>query len=160
KREKRGPYLDRKDPEYRKKIADTSCDILKLQPRDWRELKMVKLDSQPYPVPEHWLSTPEGKFAHSIRLAAPNDTPKAVYTAGMTGDEYFQTLCREEAGDFVRRRVSAVRGLRQDRPWIPLPHGYRDVIFWAMEKGGLHDAQDYLVQPPAGGYRFLEVRLS
>ena len=160
KREKRGPYLDRGDPEYRKKVADTSCDVLKLQPRDWRDAKLVKLDSQPYPVPQDWLATPEGRFAHSIKLPPLNGKQRASFRPGMSGKEYFEELCRNDSGEFIGRTVTGVDGVRQDRPWIAAPNGYRDLLFWTREKGGIQNSQDYLVQPPAGRYQFLDLRLS
>src|SRR3954465_12894370 len=52
KREKRGLYLDPRAPEYHDKTPDTSCDILLLKPRDWRDAKFVQLDSHQYPIPE------------------------------------------------------------------------------------------------------------
>lgn len=116
KQDKLGPYLDRSDPEYRRKVAITSCDILKLEPRDWRTEKMVRTEGQPYPVPERWLATAEGRFAHSIRLPPPHDRPKDVYRPGMSGKEYFEALCREEAGEFVFQSVKDVDVVFEARP--------------------------------------------
>src|SRR3954471_15429973 len=116
KREKRGPYLDPSDPEYRNKTRDTSCDILQLEPREWREAKFVKLDSQQFPIPEDWLATPEGRLAHSIKLPAPHDKPKDLYKRGMSAKEYFDVLCREEAGEFVFRTVQNVEVIFELRP--------------------------------------------
>src|SRR3954464_15744119 len=50
KREKRGPYLDSSDPEYHDKTPDTSCDILLLKPRDWRDAKFVNLAAHQFPI--------------------------------------------------------------------------------------------------------------
>lgn len=96
--EKKGPYLDPKDPEYKEKRRYTDCDILKL-------------------LPEDPLSTPEGRFAHSIKLPAPHDEPKDVWRPGMTGEEYFQALCEAEAGEWIFRTVEGVEGVRQVRPY-------------------------------------------
>jgi hypothetical protein len=62
---------------------------------------MVKTEGQLYPIPERWLSTPEGQFAHSIKLPAPHDRPRNLYRSGMEAKEYFEALCSEEAGEFV-----------------------------------------------------------
>lgn len=132
---KLGPYLDPSDPEYRRKQALTNCDILKLEPRDWRTEKMVQTEGQHYPIPERWLATPEGRFAHSIRLPAPHDKSKAVYRAGMTGREYFEALCREEAGEFVIHRASDVVGVAQERSVPPLPRAYSTMMFFVSEPG-------------------------
>jgi hypothetical protein len=159
KEDKRGPYLDRSDPGYKKKARDTSCDILKLEPRDWRQVKMTRLESQPYPVPEHWLSTAEGRFAHSIELPDARARVSNIYKPGITGAEYFDRLCEQGNGEFIFRKVSSLVGIRQDRAWTPFSGAYSHVVFWTREKGGLHDTADYLVQPPLGGYQFVEVRL-
>lgn len=92
---KLGPY----EPEPRKTgVRNASCDILFLKPED------------PF-------STPEGRFAHSLRLPAPHDMPKDVWRPGMTGEEYFQALCQAEAGEWVFRSVAGVEGIRQMRPY-------------------------------------------
>ena len=43
-------------------------------PESWRNL--VKTDGQFYPVPAAWLSTPEGRIAHNLKL--PDILPKPV----------------------------------------------------------------------------------
>lgn len=92
---KLGPY----EPEPRKTgVRNASCDILFLKPEDP-------------------LSTPEGRFAHSIKLPAPHDVPKDVWRYGMSGEEYFQALCEAEAGEWVFRTVEGVEGVRQVRPY-------------------------------------------
>lgn len=95
--EKKGPYLDPKDPQYKEKRRYTDCDILRLKPEDP-------------------LSTPEGRFAHSIKLPSPHDMPKDVWRAGMTGEEYFKALCEAEAGEWVFRTVEGVEGVLALRP--------------------------------------------
>ena len=115
-RDKRGPYLDRADPEYRKKAADTSCDIVKLHPRDWRGEKFIELPARPYAVPVHWLETPEGKVAHGIRLPEAYDKAKQLYRDGMTPSQYFEVLCREEAGEFIFHAVNDVDVVFELRP--------------------------------------------
>ena len=165
KENKVGPYLDPSDPEYNDKRRATDCNILRLQPRDWREVKMVKLDSQPYPVPEHWLATPEGRFAHSIKLPPPHDKPRDVYRPGMSGGEYFQALCKAEAGDFVFKTVENVEGIVRLRlPEIGsddmLRHLFATEGTLGLSLGHIQTKQDTLgetlVQPPHGKYQFAE----
>lgn len=166
KRNKVGPYLDGSDPEYRSKVAATDCDILKLKPRDWRETKFTKLDSQPYPIPEDWLATPEGRFAHSIKLPPPHDKPKDVYKPRMSAAEYFQALCRAEAGDFIFRRVANVSGIARYRaPEVAnddlLRHlfateGTASMALWHISVSVGDDIGSVLVQPKHGRYAFAE----
>lgn len=78
------------------KPNDTACDILKLKPADP-------------------LATEEGRFAHSIKI--PNPVPAdSGYKPGMTPEQYFDHLCKTEAGEFIYRTVENVEGLYQMRP--------------------------------------------
>lgn len=140
KKEKKGPYLDPSDPEYKSKRRETQCDILKLKPYDP-------------------LATPEGRFAHSIKLPSPYDKPKDVYKAGMTGEEYFKALCDAEAGQWVFKIVHGVDGVFQARTPPKYPPAYVDLVFFAAEKGemNIRKPQDALVQPYQGRYNFLEL---
>ena len=77
--------------------------------------RFVQVAGQPDPVPEQWVSTPEGRFAHSIVI--PNPVPKdSGYQAGMTSEMYFDHLCKTEAGTFIFRKVSGIEGLYFMRP--------------------------------------------
>ena len=77
--------------------------------------RFVQVDGQPEPVPEQWVATPEGKFAHSIRI--PNPVPKdSGYRRGMTSEQYFEHLCRTEAGEFIFKTVENVEGFYFMRP--------------------------------------------
>jgi len=61
------------------------------------------------------LATEEGRFAHSIKI--PNPVPEdSGYKPGMTSQEYFDRLCKTEAGEFVFKAVSNVEGVYQMRP--------------------------------------------
>lgn len=121
---------------------DTSCDILKLQPTDP-------------------MATPEGRYAHSIRL--PESEPKDVYKRGMTSEEYFRALCDTQAGDFVFKTVENVSGILQVRSSQP-PTDYMLSHLYAMEDPFAYvygemtgDPQDYYVQPFIGRFSFLEM---
>ena len=82
----------------REKIApgNTMCDPLKLKPADP-------------------MATPEGRFAHSLKI--PNPVPEdSGYKPGMTPQEYFDHLCKTEAGEFIYKTVENVEGIYQMRP--------------------------------------------
>ncbi len=76
--------------------ANQRCDILKLKPADP-------------------LATEEGRFAHSIKI--PNPVPEdSGYKPGMTPEQYFDHLCKAEAGEFIYKTVENVEGLYMMRP--------------------------------------------
>ena len=78
------------------KPGNTDCDPLKLKPADP-------------------LATEEGRFAHSIKI--PNPVPEdSGYKPGMTTKEYFEHLCKTEAGEFIFKTVEDVEGIYQMRP--------------------------------------------
>ncbi|MCI1278729.1 MAG: hypothetical protein LKG23_07080 [Nitrospira sp.] len=78
------------------KPTNRRCDITTLQPADP-------------------LATEEGRFAHSIRI--PNPVPAdSGYKPGMTSQEYFEHLCKTEAGEFIYKTVENVEGLYMMRP--------------------------------------------
>lgn len=78
------------------KPNDTACDILKLKPADP-------------------LATEEGRFAHSITIPNPVPTDSG-YKPGMTPEQYFDHLCKTEAGEFIYKTVENVDGLYMMRP--------------------------------------------
>lgn len=119
--------------------ANRRCDILKLKPADP-------------------LATEEGRFAHSIKI--PNPVPEdSGYKPGMTSEQYFDHLCKTEAGEFVYKTVENVVGIYQMRPGKEATD-YELEHLYALEDP--YDAtddpnpQDYLVQPPFGQYQFME----
>ena len=80
----------------RLKPNDTACDILKLKPADP-------------------LATEEGRFAHAIKIL--NPVPEdSGYKADMTSQQYFDHLCRTEAGEFIYKTVENVEGIYMMRP--------------------------------------------
>ncbi|MBX3325835.1 MAG: hypothetical protein U0223_09295 [Nitrospira sp.] len=80
------------------KPGDTTCDPLKLKPADP-------------------LATEEGRFAHSIKI--PNPLPEdSGYKPGMSTKEYFDHLCKTEAGEFIFKTVEGVDGVFQMRPRV------------------------------------------
>jgi len=144
KKDKLGPYLDPEDPEYLMKRNRTDCDILALKPYDP-------------------LATPEGRFAHSLKLPPPHDKPKDVYKPGMTAEEYFKALCETEAGEWVFRRVEGVRGFMVIRQWPSEPRTSLLAQYYAKDETLAVDdfvvgpnAEAYVVSPTIGAYEFME----
>lgn len=123
------------------KPSNRRCDITKLQPADP-------------------LATEEGRFAHSIKI--PNPIPEdSGYKPGMTPEQYFDHLCKTEAGEFIFKTVENVEGLymmrqRKRATDDELEHLYVLEDPYGAVDSGASKPQDYLVQPPFGNYRFLE----
>ncbi|MBX3235496.1 MAG: hypothetical protein KF814_05040 [Nitrospiraceae bacterium] len=107
------------------------------------------------------LATEEGRFAHSIKI--PNPVPEdSGYKPGMTPEQYFEHLCKTEAGEFIYKTVENVEGLLMMRPrkeatdW-ELEHLYALEDPYGQVMGEDHLAQDAYVQPAIGKYRYLEL---
>lgn len=122
--------------------GETGCDPLKLKPADP-------------------LATEEGRFAHSIKI--PHPVPEdSGYRPGMTSEQYFDHLCKTEAGEFIYKTVENVEGLYLMRPREPVDE-YKLEHLYALEDpfGDVDFAtsrpEDYFVQPPFGRYQFLEL---
>ncbi|MEP6891804.1 MAG: hypothetical protein ABI955_14010 [Nitrospirota bacterium] len=90
-----------------KEIAK-QCDSRKLEPNEvCGEVAKLK--------PADPLATEEGRFAHSIKI--PNPVPEdSGYKRGMTPEQYFDHLCKTEAGEFIYKTVENVEGLYMMRP--------------------------------------------
>lgn len=141
-----GQHFDRVIKEFAANCAkaklkpnDTACDILKLKPTDP-------------------LSTEEGRFAHSIKI--PNPVPEdSGYKSGVSPQEYFDHLCKTEAGEFIYRTVENIEGLYMMRPRKEAVD-YELEHLYALEDpyGDTEDPtpQDYFIQPPYGMYDFAE----
>lgn len=85
------------------------------QPPPYEWTQFVKVAGQPEPVPVEWVSTPEGKFAHSIVI--PNPVPAdSGYKWWWSAKRYHEHLCATEAGEFVFKKVENVEGLLFMRP--------------------------------------------
>ena len=94
------------------KPGNTDCDPLKLKPADP-------------------LATEEGRFAHSIKI--PNPVPEdSGYKAGMTTTEYFEQLCKTEAGEFIFKTIEDVEGIYQMRPRV-MATDYEMMHLYALE---------------------------
>ena len=104
------------------------------------------------------LATEEGRLAHSIKI--PNPVPEdSGYKSGMTPQEYFDHLCKTEAGEFIYKTVEDVEGLYIMRPRREATD-YELEHLYALEDpyGDTDDPnpQDYFIQPPYGVYDFVE----
>lgn len=121
---------------------DRSCDRLKLKPADP-------------------LATEDGRFAHSLKI--PNPVPEdSGYKPGMTAEQYFDHLCKTEAGEFIYKTVENVEGLYMMRPRreatdYELEHLYALEDPYGQVLGSMLHPQDTYVQPALGKYEFLEV---
>jgi hypothetical protein len=94
------------------KPGNTDCDPLKLKQADP-------------------LATEEGRFAHSIKV--PNPVPEdSGYRPGMTTKEYFDHLCKSEAGEFIYKTVEDVEGIYQMRPRV-MATDYEMMHLYALE---------------------------
>jgi hypothetical protein len=109
------------------------------------------------------LATEEGRFAHSIKI--PNPVPQdSGYRPGMTPEQYFEHLCKTEAGEFILKTVDNIYGLLQLR-LRENPTDYELEHLYAMEDPYGHSVgvrdhpQDYFVQPAIGKYQFIEIAL-
>lgn len=81
----------------------------------YRWTTFVQTEGQPEPVPAEWVATPEGKFAHSIKI--PNPVPRdSGYKPWMSSEAYFKHLCENEAGEFIFKTVDNVEGFYFMRP--------------------------------------------
>lgn len=107
------------------------------------------------------LATEEGRFAHSIKI--PNPLPEdSGYKPGMTQEQYFEHLCKSEAGEFIYKTAESIEGLYMMRPRKEatddeLSHLYalEDPYGYVTEGSG-GDARELLVR--RGGYAFIEER--
>jgi len=124
--------------------GSTSCDRLKLKPADP-------------------LATEEGRFAHSIKI--PNQVPEdSGYKPGMTPEQYFDHLCKTEAGEFIYKTAENVDGLYMMRLREPtddylLEHLYALEDPYGVAVGVRNSPEEYFVQPSIGKYQFLETPL-
>lgn len=99
---------------FRQRMAALEAQCRRDPPSDPRNTRCRPLQIKP----EDWLATPEGRFAHSIRI--PNPVPAdSGYRPGMTPVEYFEHLCKNEAGEFIFKTVDNVEGIRLLRPREP-----------------------------------------
>ena len=137
-----------------KEIAK-QCASRKLEPNEvCGEVAKLKLADP--------LATEEGRFAHSIKI--PNPVPEdSGYKPGVTSQEYFDHLCKTEAGEFIYKTVENVEGLYMMRPrkeasdW-ELEHLYAIEDPYGHTNGEANDFEFLFVEP--NRYGFVEMPLS
>jgi len=114
-------------------------------PYKWTEL--VQARGQANAIPKAWVATPEGRFAHDLKI--PNPVPAdAGYKEGMKPVEYYQLLCDKEAGEFTFKTVTGVDGLYFARPPVdPTDDDLKDR--WKLEHPWL-ESKFQLVRKPSG----------
>jgi hypothetical protein len=121
------------------------CDILKLKPADP-------------------LATEEGRFAHAIKI--PNPVPEdSGYKPGMTPEQYFDHLCKTEAGEFIYKTVEHVEGLYMMRPReratdYHLQHLYALEDPYAYSDLESEAPQKLFINPPWWNYKYFEMSAS
>lgn len=109
------------------------------------------------------LATEEGRFAHSIKI--PNPVPEdSGYKPGMAPQEYFDHLCKTEAGEFIYKTVENVEGFYLMRPRkratdYEMEHLYGLEAPYIEVHGEYYSPGEYFIQPHMGKYQFLEVPL-
>ena len=126
--------------------------------------KLLATDSRcilPKMQPPDPLATEEGRFAHSIKIPNPVSTDSG-YKPGMTSQEYFDHLCKTEAGEFIYKTVENVEGLYLMRPRkratdYEMEHLYGLEAPYVEVHGEYYSPEEYFVQPHMGKYQFLEV---
>lgn len=108
------------------------------------------------------LAREEGRFAHSIKI--PNPVPKdSGYKPGVTSAQYFEHLCKTEAGEFIYKTVENVEGLylmrsREKVNDYKLQHLYALEDPYAYSDIETDAPQKLFINPPWWRYKFFEIR--
>lgn len=128
-------------------------------------------------IPEQWLDTEEARIAHGLKL--PDSVPKPVlfdfdkakWRAWLPGKpklavQYFNHLCKTEAGEWIFKKVQNVEGLYFARPQATpttdmLTDPYGPEMPWIqrvflLTGESLHWQGARFIQPPNYNYRFVE----
>jgi hypothetical protein len=146
------------------------------EPVQWT--KFVKVDGQAEPVPEQWLTTEEGRIAHSLKLpdsvpkTVPFDFNKAAWQAWKPGTpkvavQYFKHLCATEAGEWIFKKVKDVEGFYFARPIVKvldtdfMKDPFGPEMPWLERLGlivadRLHVQGEMFIEQPNSNYRFVE----
>lgn len=127
--------------------------------------KFVKAGGHANEIPAQWLDTPEGQFAHSIKI--PNPVPAdSGYRGSNDPRAYWEYLCATEAGSFVFKTVDNVDGfLFMRHPGHPTDDDHRDRWkleapglqgSWQLKMRGLGEWAGWLIDPPWATYEYIE----
>lgn len=116
----------------------------------------VSVEGQPEPVPAEWVATPEGRFAHAIKI--PNPVPKdSGYRWWWTSKQYFLHLCEKEAGEFVYKTAEDVQGFLFMRP-PKRPTDFDLMDLYKLEAPGIERGfQSYREDIRSRGRQFVSV---
>jgi hypothetical protein len=120
--------------------ANTACEYLRL----------TRVEE-----PEYW------PYPNVPKLKLPEAPNPPVYRSGMTSKEYFDALCKAEAGNFVFRTAEGVEGLYQVRPRKVASHEAIRDRYVLEDPYGYSNAEAtraafIFVNPPWKNYRFFE----
>ncbi len=96
--------------------ADIQCDYLRLRRKE---------------QPEYWPNP------NVPRPKLPDPPSPPVYREGMTSKQYFDALCKAEAGEFIYQTVDSVQGVYQIRPRV-------------SEEGNAEQQDRYVMEDPFG----------
>jgi hypothetical protein len=142
-----------------------ACTAQAPNPSGHQWTQFVQVEGQPEPVPAEWLATSEGKFAHSIKI--PNPVPKdSGYRPGMSSKQYFDHLCKTEAGQYIYKTVDNVEGFYFARP--PKRPTDNDLMDrYALEapdiertfqlmRATLQERATIFIAPPFNSFKFIE----
>lgn len=125
------------------------CVTQKLSPTDSRCILPKMKSADP-------LATEEGRFAHSLKI--PNPVPEdSGYKPGMTPEQYFDHLCKTEAGEFIYKTVENVEGVYQMRPRGPvtdhmLQHLYAIEDPYDYQEWEVRQPEKFFIRPWAYSY--------
>lgn len=119
------------------RAGDSACVFLDVKPAD------------PF-------ATPEGLFAHSIKIPNPVSLVGG-YKPGMTSQEYFDLLCETEAGEFIDKTVETVEGIYKMRPRARANHEYGHL--YAFEDPYGWESDTFKFSLISHGYDYFEVSL-
>jgi hypothetical protein len=126
--------------------------------------KLIATDSRcilPKLKPADPLTTEEGRFAHSIKI--PNPVPEdSGYKPSMTPEQYFDHLCKTEAGEFIYKTVENVEGLylmrrREQANDYHLQHLYALEDPYSYSDIESETPQQVFINPPWRGFKYFEV---
>jgi hypothetical protein len=158
-------------------LALSSCDFRDDEvPAAWKNL--IKTEGQHFLIPKAWITTPEGRITHNLKL--PDSVPKPVpfdfekargpwYWPASSSEvalAYFEHLCRTEAGEWTFKKLGKVDGLYFARPEANLPTELFDDVYgpeapWVEKEfqwmgEGIRPRGMQFVNPPFSNFLYVE----
>lgn len=92
------------------------------------------------------------------KLPEPPNPP--VYKRGMSAEEYFQALCKAEAGEFIYKTVESVEGIYQIRPRMEDNDYENEDRYVPEDPFGNKDSWAFFQTMSSGKYKFIETKKS